>query len=200
MILGGTMYNLKNVQEDSIEFLEAKSNLMGEVKDLTDKITNCILEQVDVLPLKINWIDLENDSLKNFISGTRKRMSHKNILDIPRNNRGWYFFVNKHTDCIDYIGIGGTQEILTTSNDLYHRVSQHLCGDAGSNLAINYYKSLRTIIKSVPKEEKRQWVKVLHDNYHIMIIYTDSTSISRAKLIIVESFLISLFQPLYNRD
>lgn len=201
-----------------IKLNQTQSCLLKSTKDLLDcvakintdnfnttiiKVMKCLTTQIDYDSFKFKWIDLssiEKKKDKNLKIYLRYTTLLQNFRYRQNSNedyirmRGWYFFINKALGSIDYIGVGGTVSgALNNDNDLYHRISQHFGTGTGATFFNNYYRD-----GDVPTRE--EWIKTLKENYDLMVIYAKEGDIGEDDLYVIESFLIGIFQPKYNRQ
>lgn len=112
---------------------------------------------------------------------------------------GWYLFDNRHTGNIDYIGVSGS-----AGQTLYQRIQHHFRVTGGSS----FYNNV--VHETHQQFTRYEWVSFLKANYRLLAIFTDYNSMDKYAtnietsiedvLYVVESFLIGIFQPRYNRQ
>lgn len=189
-----------NICNDQDLVLSAKLILSGFSKTV-EKVIRCYLNKQSCDDLSYYSVSISKKLVQNIINGTlilsyiellKPLRSQHNGSSVNRT-RGWYFYLEKGSGRLDYVGVGGiVKGNLNQNNDLFHRITQHF----GTSTGATFYKNFNR--EKTEKLTRKKWVSTLNNNYELVVIYGENDLLSRDELLVVESILVKLLKPKYN--
>ncbi|HNV18641.1 MAG TPA: hypothetical protein PKJ52_03265 [Rectinema sp.] len=183
------------------ELAKSAEQILNDYRDTVVKVIRCYLNKQSCDELSCYSASISKKLVQNNNNGTLK-LSYIGLLKPLRINhngsivtraRGWYFFLEKVSGRLDYIGVGGiVKGELNKDNDLFHRITQHF----GTSTGATFYKNFKR--EKNNKQTRKQWVSTLSKNYELVVVFRENDKFSPDELLVVESVLVKLLQPKYN--
>lgn len=167
-------------------------------------VMHCLVYQQETEMYHQDWLQLNQiTEIREYLDNEVNEIKYRLFIPQLMRKSGWYFFIDRLSGKIDYIGVGGTYLTYNNKSSIYQRIQKHFHLNLESCFPRECFKEkkgIKVINSQQAMRFRKDWVKTLQETYDVLVISAHDKEIDEDRLYIVESFLIGIFQPRYNRQ
>lgn len=74
----------------------------------------------------LNWLQLNQiTEIREYLDNEVNEIKYRLFIPQLMRKSGWYFFIDRLSGKIDYIGVGGTHLTYNNESSIYQRIQKH---------------------------------------------------------------------------